>query len=428
MGSISSKSGSPPSTPMKTVETKLKINIHKETAQIALLPNDLLLDPRSPNIARTPLTEIIANRLNINRFKFEQTVNCEVETQTPSNSMRKKLLRDLGYNYTTKELNLLDPRSPNLFIPRTPLNLSLNGDDEVDCSKAFQSLEYNGHIEEASCRNFNEKLANITLDDTDYEDAVQSKTDKDAETNTKTDGDAEFLAIRQKYMETDFDFVDDDIKLRNDPRSPSENIFRTPMLLAVPSKIPFHSDDEITAENNASPLPNDELPNGLPIFSSTPSVAKSNTVNLIEVGAEIEREEPICVKTVNIEKINNAKIYEDEICNKELINVVAIAEDILNTPVKKFMKTKGANENEKPRTPLSVINRRTKSAESLLQRQSRLRQNDESIKKSALKSKVKSSFAIANDENFTPHRSSMAVKLQKSSIRTNSSKIPIFKK
>lgn len=111
---------------------------------------DILVDPRSPNVNRTPLARTASHRLDVD----------DGSQITP-----KKILHKSVLNYSSKEMKLLDPRSPSQFIPRTPLNMSID-DESLNPSDANQySLDYSGCIEEASCRNFNERLANITFDD-----------------------------------------------------------------------------------------------------------------------------------------------------------------------------------------------------------------------------------------------------------------------
>lgn len=117
----------------------------------SIIPN-MLLDPRSPDVNRTPLTGIMPHRLH-NECSREQ-----IQT-TPTKKGQNRI-----QEHISKEIKLLDPRSPSQFIPRTPLNMSLIGDNIENHSNQY-SLEYSGCIEEASCRNFNERLANITFDD-----------------------------------------------------------------------------------------------------------------------------------------------------------------------------------------------------------------------------------------------------------------------
>lgn len=106
---------------------------------------NILLDPRSPDINRTPLTGI-HNRVRKN-------ASIPSTPSTPKNSSYQ--IKSIKSNF--------DPRSPSQFIPRTPLNISLD-DDKIESSSTQYSLEYSGLVEEASCRHFNERLANITFD------------------------------------------------------------------------------------------------------------------------------------------------------------------------------------------------------------------------------------------------------------------------
>lgn len=372
-------------------------------------PSDVLLDPRSPHIARTPLAIVLPQRFS------EKPMRNELKANTPSNILRKRIMRDIGFNYTSKELNLLDPRSPSQFIPRTPLNLSSSddfiGENSRGTSKVI-SLEYSGFIEEASCRHFNEKLANITLDDTDY-DFTPNSPAKDDEFR-----DGELAKIRRKYLETNFDFVGDEIEfhqgLELDPRSPSENIIRTPF--ALPSKPAMLSQSEVSAIDNISPIITATSADGvekdkytLPMFSSTPTTQQTSDDGDVAV-----------VKAKNLGKIIKTRIYEDE---PETENISSRSIEAFLTPLKKF--TKANADDDKPRTPLSIVNRRTKSAESLAQRQSRLRFNNENAKNPC--STVETA-ANAGNENHTPRRPGLTVNKNQLSVRSSCSKIPIFKK
>lgn len=105
MGSTSSKSKSAPSTPSKSIEMKMRLNNGKDAANCSI-SDELLLDPRSPHINRTPLTDILGNRITLRNVR-------ELDYfQTPTKILRKKLLSGLGNKYSTNELKLLDPRSP----------------------------------------------------------------------------------------------------------------------------------------------------------------------------------------------------------------------------------------------------------------------------------------------------------------------------
>lgn len=421
MGNGSSKTNSARTTPSKPIEIKFK-NSERDAATSSGADDqhtpslDALLDPRSPHIARTPLVKILSHKLT------EKPLRIELNAHTPTNILRKRILRDIGMSYTSKEINLLDPRSPSLFISRTPLQLSsddaFGGEPSRGTSKVI-SLEYSGFIEEASCRNFNEKLANITLDDTDYEEASDSVA-KDDEFR-----DGELAQIRRKYLETNFDFVGDEIKFlpEQDPRSPSENICRTPFILS--SKAKSLSQSDVSGIDIVSPIVSGTIHNNvgnddgidnkitekyaLQMFSSTPTVH----LRTGETGG--------VVKAKNLEKMIETRIYEDE---PEVVeNTVASAKsiEILMTPMKKFAKANGND--EKPRTPLSIVNRRTKSAESLAQRQSRLRVSDKENAKNTRLNAI-----VDENEKQTPRRPVLNGNKNQLSVRSSCSKIPIFKK
>lgn len=75
-------------------------------------------------LPQTPLTESIAyhlTRIRQNNRIPEQS-NC---TQTPSILLRRRIASDLGFPKIPLGINSpMDPRSPNMKIPRTPLNVS----------------------------------------------------------------------------------------------------------------------------------------------------------------------------------------------------------------------------------------------------------------------------------------------------------------
>lgn len=117
----------------------------------------IALDPKTPAIPQTPLTQTIASHLN--RISSND-VNQNMNIKTPSYLLRKKILYDLGYTYPIKE----DPRSPTQCIPRTPLTLA----DTVDAvnENETSSFQYNSTLED-SCRDFNTKLDDITMEEAD---------------------------------------------------------------------------------------------------------------------------------------------------------------------------------------------------------------------------------------------------------------------
>lgn len=117
--------------------------------------------PPTPAIPQTPLTETIVNHLN--RITADDA-NQQQKIKTPSYLLRKKILYDLGYTYSLKEN---DPRSPSQCIPRTPLALDNNNSTaEPVTENDASSFQYNSTLED-SCRDFNTKLDEITMDETE---------------------------------------------------------------------------------------------------------------------------------------------------------------------------------------------------------------------------------------------------------------------
>lgn len=114
-------------------------NTSKNT-EIDVDTNRLSLDPRSPDVNRTPIS-ILSNRVTT------LTPSTPKSSSNPNNTFEKRKS---------------DPRSPSQFIPRTPLNIKF---DKIENNSAAQySLDYSGCVEEASCRKFNARLADITFD------------------------------------------------------------------------------------------------------------------------------------------------------------------------------------------------------------------------------------------------------------------------
>lgn len=111
-----------------------------------------VLDPKTPAVPQTPLTQTIANHLNLIAM---DGINQNQNIKTPSYLLRKKILYDLGYTYSIRD----DPRSPSQCIPRTPMSLT----DDTDTIEA-NSFQYNSTLED-SCRDFNEKLDNMTMEE-----------------------------------------------------------------------------------------------------------------------------------------------------------------------------------------------------------------------------------------------------------------------
>lgn len=120
------------------------------------------LEPQTPAIPQTPLTQTIASHLN--RITKDDLIQ-NPAIKTPSYLLRKKILYDLGYTYSIKEN---DPRSPSLSIPRTPVELNrplnLAENSSVVIESQTSSFQYNSTLED-SCRDFNAKLDDITMEE-----------------------------------------------------------------------------------------------------------------------------------------------------------------------------------------------------------------------------------------------------------------------
>lgn len=391
MGTTSSKAHSVPSTPNKTIGGLTALTRSEGIADLPQLDNiDPMLDPRSPNIERTPLAVIFGTDRRIK--KLVNNVCDESGLHTPSNMMRRRLLRDLGHNYTEKELNLLDPRSPSTFIPRTPIVLSesqkeRHSESSTAAADVSNSFEYTECLEDASCRNFSEKISNITLDDVDNQTNDKELSGKERE---------------RKYLETNFDIIEEpvnDVAENEDPRSPSLNLYRTPIVL--PALLNHNATNQNASDSNVN-MDNSLLDIIEPVFSSTPT-----TVATIDTPKK---------KLNQIENKQKNLIYEDEHDGHIEDNILKIQDDfILMTPVQKFNQKDGE---KRVRTPLSVINRRTKSAENLSTKQSRIRPMDENT----------NNFNNKKSQNENTPKTSMIPMRVPLSNKNSISKIPMLKR
>lgn len=374
MGSCSSKA--------EITVTPVKANFElksKKADDLSIDPN-VLMDPRSPDIHRTPLTDILGNRLNY-RERLEQL------PQTPINTLRSRLL-----NYSIIEKKLLDPRSPSQFIPRTPLNLSFDDNSKLEGNTALYSIEYNGNIEDESCRNFCERLANITFDDADNDIGNDSKLPKKSLREIKEEDSAE----PKKTINVEAEIVP---ASETDYKSSTETIHQTPN--AVPAVSKFQCTDGVDDdEKNISPIisittANKMNGNDLSAFSSTPIVANNGQLKKLLLKAHMK-------------KANKPNIFEDVEDDGHISDSMIAAnrseDEILSTPVKRLIKDTNDN---KSRTPLGVLNRRSKSFESLSARQFRV-----NAAKGTETDTVNESRSKLNNENvfFTPQTKSKVLR------------------
>lgn len=349
MGSISSKTSS--ESMQGTQMSKVKNNKNKSNLE------NILLDPRSPDINRTPLASILASRMR----------TAEETPSTPTKYVRETILNN------PKENKFLDPRSPSQFIPRTPLNLSLK-DDNIEINSGQYSLEYSGCIEEASCRNFNERLANITFDDNDE----LCDRDNASKRNEKKTIEAVELIDISNLCTVD---EEEDLDLSDSLKSAENGIQITPIPTLEAPKRRFETNVLHVDNENISPLVDLNMcikRNALSAFSSTPN---STT---------------ICQQKQTAKKHNklNTEIFKDD--QKTNNNME------YTTPAKRMAKIK---EVDNPRTPFgSIQNHRSKSTENLSH------QPQTQIKEIARPYHI-------NNENFTPNSKFAALSKQGNNSR-----------
>lgn len=287
-----------------------------------------LLDPRSPDVNRTPI--ILSNRLNKRPTIQEAPV-------TPVN-LRKTLL-----NYSAKELKSLDPRSPSQFIPRTPISMAFNA-ESIDTSNQNTVLEYSGDIEEASCRNFNERLANITFDDLlgGNENGPKANENKLEQIVNISTTNAMDVVAEQQIEE--------------------ENRDQTPNASMIHQTNAIEMDDE-----NISPV------------VDTTSTVKRNTLSAVS-------STPISTSTNQLKSLLIKK-HSKKLANKTEIFTENIE---MTTPTKRLAKINEVDNN--PRTPFGcLLNRRSKSVENVSQQSFGLKENQREV-------------VGSNDENATPKK------------------------
>lgn len=329
MGSNSSKthSAAAATTPTSTMD----LSLSKHTEQPNGIANNLL-DPRSPDVNRTPI--ILNNRLT-KRPAIQQTPVTPVH-------LRKTLL-----NYSAKDMKFLDPRSPSQFIPRTPLNMSFDAEN-IDTSNQQFSLEYSGDIEEASCRNFNERLSNITFDDLlrENENGLKSSDSK-----------------LERIEDVSITNAMDGVMEQHDGDADEEDRNQTPNeSMNQPNNNAIHMDDE----------------NISPVVAASNSNVKRNT-------ASAASSTPILTSTNQLKSML-LKNHNRKIANKTEIFTDNIE---MTTPTKRLAKINEVD--DKPRTPFGcLLNRRSKSVENLSQQSFGLKENVRALG--------------SNNENSTPKR------------------------
>lgn len=243
---------------------KYDAKVTSETAEIHHTPQNMkVLDPRSPNIYRTPLSHNVIsaspsgaqmNSIPITKQLNLTTHDSILSRPAPKGLLKAMLLRDLDQNA------MLDPRSPTQFINRTPLNL-----------KSTQSTTT---IDES----FNCSL----FEDNDAQDNSYTATSSSDDASPPTDQfqltatiEESFHAIAltepKEFLETNFDTSDPVESIACDPRSPSLNVERTPLVLK--SEPVILSDSIFEADSE---------PHNVTIIEETPVTAlKAATNHLI---------------------------------------------------------------------------------------------------------------------------------------------------
>lgn len=188
-------------------------------------------DPRSPNVYRTPLTHndgsVSPSSTAINAIPITKQLNLTTDNsillRPPANGLLKAmLLRDLDQN------SMLDPRSPNQFIQRTPLHLKSSKstvltDDSFDCSLIEDNAQDTSYTALSTSESASLPTEPLQLAD-NIEESLNAIT----------------LTEPKEFLETNFDTSDPvELIIACDPRSPSLNVDRTPLLL---NTVPAMSD------------------------------------------------------------------------------------------------------------------------------------------------------------------------------------------
>lgn len=189
-------------------------------------PKKLLLDPRSPNPYRTPISDLTFKDAKIVSKAQDLRNNDYISTSTTTTptKLKTKLLRDLGYT--------LDPRSPTINFDRTPLNF-----DDPNMTEDFS-------------------LAGLSLNESDVQ-----------------------TPIKGIHVECFYTPVAETLKLPGaeiDPRSPSIDIERTPLNLNI---LP----DEIQENVVESDIESDVVePDAVKVGADTPTLGIADANVIIE--------------------------------------------------------------------------------------------------------------------------------------------------
>lgn len=211
-----------------------------ETDEIYHTPqNKNVLDPRSPNIYRTPLNHNEASAspsgTQMNAIQITKQLNLTTDDSillrpAAKGLLKAMLLRDLDQNA------MLDPRSPTQFINRTPMNLkstqsTTTVDESFDCSLVEDNAHDSSYTATSTC-----------------EDASLPTDKLQLTANIEESFNAIALTEPKEFLETNFDTTDSVESIACDPRSPSMNVERTPLVLKSETAV-----SDSTFENNSEP-------------------------------------------------------------------------------------------------------------------------------------------------------------------------------
>lgn len=172
------------------------------------------LDPRSPNIYRTPLPYIELETPPNKVTKQQNLRTADMSQMQPIALLREKLIGQMGGG--GQAVTVFDPRSPSQYIARTPLNLSTSNainDESFDGSLLVVAVEADASAASIEPINVDAVAADTKMND---EECVSLDV-VEAEATTTTVPIVESNAIETPKI---------------DPRSPSLNVDRTPLVLS----------------------------------------------------------------------------------------------------------------------------------------------------------------------------------------------------
>ncbi|XP_055853018.1 microtubule-associated protein 1B [Episyrphus balteatus] len=168
-----------------------------------------ILDPRSPHICRTPLNEI-TQKHEQNYYQIAAAIPA-ISTEQPVGLLRKRFFK--GFSYS-----LNDPRSPSVFMNRTPLVF----DETVNLDDTFSDLFVETKIPRVEGPPESEKIDAPKIEE-NHEIAEKEEEQKTEEEQQQQIEEAVTPKITKSHPE--------ETTIERDPRSPSIGVDRTPIIL-----------------------------------------------------------------------------------------------------------------------------------------------------------------------------------------------------